>query len=105
LESRRSQASRARRQLPVQQAIEREFSAACDHECESERDGEKVVFKALAFLLAKPVHEKTNLQMNHENRAEHHGKNSECCDARQQADDQSEAAEKLREDYQRSDRR
>ena len=40
------------------QPVQRGFARTLDHHDQRESDGEEVVFEALAFLVAEPVHEK-----------------------------------------------
>jgi len=57
-----------------------------------------MVLKSMALFFAKPVHEKAVLQVNRYHRNCHRDRNSERSNARQESNDQTEAAKKLRRD-------
>src|SRR5713226_3360888 len=59
----------------------------------------------MAFLVAKPVDEKTELPVNLEHGDEHRNRNAERGDPAQESDDQAETTEKLRRDGQIRERR
>jgi len=78
-----------------QSRIQRESPCSLHDHDESERDNDEVVFNSVARLVAKPVQEKSVFQMNHERRDDHCDRNAQSRDARQESNDQTEAAKKL----------
>src|SRR5229473_343930 len=71
---------------------DRGSSTATDEHCERQAEREDVILEPLARLLAGPVHEEAVRQVHHGDRAEHDAGDSEAGDAREEADDQPEAA-------------
>jgi hypothetical protein len=47
--------------------VERRFARTVNNYDEREADGQQMIFKAFAFLLAKPVHEKAVRRVNGQN--------------------------------------
>src|SRR5207247_2603266 len=84
-------------QMTRQSQIERESPGALHEHYEREGDNHEVVFNSVARLVAKPVQEKSVLRVKSQG-DRHCDRNAQRSDARQESDDQTEAAQKLRRD-------
>jgi len=64
-----------------------------------------MVFEALAFLIAGPVHEQAVLRMHHDHSYQHVAHDSECGNAAEESDDEAQSAEELGADGEKGDGR
>ena|SRR5437660_11857049 len=69
-----------------------------------EPDRDEVILDAVTRLIAKPVYEKSKLQVNYDHRHYHCNRNAERSDSRQKSEYQTEAAEELGGDGQVGER-
>src|ERR1700758_3914038 len=58
-------------EMVVPEVVNRECATTFDGHDNGECDSQKVIFEALAFLVAIPIHEQSVAAMHHQDRAEH----------------------------------
>ena len=82
------------------QSVHGERSSPTNQQGDGDRDSQQMEFEALALLPARPVHEKTHVDVNQQNRHEHVDANRERGNTREETEQQPEGAEELRGDNQ-----
>ena len=85
--------------------IDRESSRAFHEHADSHGDCQQMKFKAFARLLARPIHEETDLTMHENNCDEHVCHHAESRDSRQQPNNKTQASQKLSCDREHGERR
>src|SRR3989442_11708007 len=85
-----------RRALLREQAVHGERAAPADHYGQRHGDGQEVIFNSLAFLIAGPVHEETELLVDHGDGCHHIAEDAEGGDASEESKDEAQPAEELR---------
>src|SRR5271157_3980393 len=93
------------RTRPGEHLIDRERPRSLDQHDEPKRDGQEMILKAFALLLAAPVHEEPIDVVHGRYRHQHVDDDSERRDAAEQAYDKSETAEELRTNREKRQRR
>src|SRR5262249_31807061 len=78
-----------------QQAVDGSSSRAADHQKRGYREHQQVILEALSLLRPRPVHEEAELRMNHRNGYDHVAKDAESCEARKEAEDETQPAEEF----------
>jgi len=84
--------------------IDRESSRAFHEHADSQGDCQQMKFKAFARLLARPIHEETDLTMHENNCDEHVCHHAESRDSRQQPNNKTQASQKLSCDREHGER-
>src|SRR5271165_451952 len=93
------------RTRPGEHLIDRERPRSLDQHDEPKRDGQEMILKAFALLLAAPVHEEPIDVVHCRDRNQHVHNDSECRNAAEQAHDESETTEELRTNGEKGQRR
>jgi hypothetical protein len=91
--------------MTAQKQIERKRARAFHQDAEAECDHQQVVLKSLTFLSTGPVHEETDFAVNQRNGDDHIAKDSQRGDPRQEADNETEATKKFRNNGDKRQRR
>jgi hypothetical protein len=84
--------------LLAEDLIDGEGAGAFHHNQEADGEDEQMVLVAFAFLRAVPVHEEADGEMDLYDCNDHDAGDAEGGDAAEQADDEAESTEELRED-------
>src|SRR6266478_8626554 len=82
--------------VPRKRPIDRNRARTSNHDWDCQRQREQMILESLALLIPEPVNEESHVDVHHQHRNDHIHRDSECRDARQETENQSEAAKKLR---------